>query len=537
MKTKTRAIAATIKLIVAVMLLSLMQSCIKKEDFEFDKIAETHWNPNVALPLIHSALSIDNILNLTDTGTVLVDNTHFVTIVYKGNIYSIYGYEFLPLIDQSSNQAINLTAPEIVTLSSGSVTTTRNTILPFGVANGEHIDSMQLKNGMLDINISSVIRHSGVLTVSIPTAKLNGVPFQKNIPFTFNNQVPVIANGSFDLSGYKFDMTTTGSFNQFPVDYSVQFTNSGNLTLTTETFSIASSFNSLAIKNVFGYFGTRNITVNDDSSRISIFNNAIGGTLYFDDPKVQFLISNSFGMPLDAHFNSLYAYNATSGNIPIIGPGVPNPIPIFSPTIVGQTAHSNFSLDKTNCNLGAAMSQNPQYIGYNVNAVSNTGGVTQNFLEDSSRLNIDVRVELPLYGYAGGLVVQDTVDFKLDDVKEIEWAIFRINITNGFPVDANTQIYFLDSTSVILDSLISPPEQIINAGLIDLATGIVNQPTLKTTDEYFSKARLKNIYNAKKIVIRGILNSYNVPTLVKIYSDYILDVRLGVKAQLNMDIQ
>jgi hypothetical protein len=122
-------------------------------------------------------------------------------------------------------------------------------------------------------------------------------------------------------------------------------------------------------------------------------------------------------------------------------------------------------------------------------------------------------------------------------VKELEWAKFRINITNGFPVDASMQIYFTDSSFAKLDSMISPPGEIVDAGLIDPSTGIVNHQTLKTTDEYFPKARLQNIFNAKKLIVRGILNSLNTPTLIKIYADYALDVKLGVQAQLKIDVR
>jgi hypothetical protein len=534
MKRKIRLLM-TAKIVGVIMTASLLQSCINKDDFDFDKIAETAWNPNVSLPLVHSALSIKDVLHLADTGAVVIDNTNFVTVVYKGNIYSVYGYEFLPLIDQADNQNINLTLAQISTLAiSDTVSTDRNIVYPFGVANAEHIDSMLLSHGTFNINVSSVIRHSGVLTVTLPTATLNGVPFTKTIPFTYNTQLPVVASGSFDLAGYDFDLSSTGGFNQLPINYHVKFNDSGNPTLTTETFSISSSFTNLTIKRVFGNFGIRNITVSADSSSLSIFTNSNAGTLHFEDPSIQFLISNSFGMPLDAHITTLYAHS-NSGNTNITG--FPDPVPVNTPSAIGQTANTSFTLNNSNSNIAAAMGVNPKYIGYNAVATSNIPFSLNNFLEDSSRFKVDVRVELPLYGYADGLTITDTVDFHLENIKEVEWATFRTNITNGFPMDANTQIYFTDSSFTILDSLISPNQQIITSGLVDVNL-MVYQPTLKTTDQYFPHARLQHIYNAKKIIIRAVLNSTNAPNnSVKIYSDYTLDVRLGVQAQLKMDIQ
>jgi len=534
---------SAIALLLAVISFSVLQSCVKEEDFDFDKVAEINWNPNLSAPIVHSKLGLDRIMAIVDPGTISVGSDHFVTLVYKGNVVSVYGYQYLRLNDpqQLADQNISLTNQEISTLSAyDTVSTQRPTNYLVGVTNGEHIDSMTLGSGNMNIHISSVIRHSGVLTISMPTAKLNGQPFSKDVPFTFNNSIPVTASGSLDLSGYDFDLSSTGSFNVLPVIYTVKFNDSGNPTYTNETFTVQSDFSGLTIKKVFGDFGQRLFPIaNTDSSRIAIFNNAFGGIAYFDDPKATFTVSNSFGMLIDAHFDSLYAFKSqpppgTYTNIY----GFPNPIPVQAPTVVGETADTSFTLDQNNSNVKTVINQGSNYIGYKVSATSNLGGGTHNFLEDSSRFQIDVKVELPMYGYADGFIVQDTADFSLQNIEEVEWAKFRLNITNGFPIDAYTQVYFVDSMFTILDSLISPLQQVIVAGQVD-ANGVVNKPTLVTTDEYFPQERLQHVYNAKKLLIRGLLNSYqyNVPTKIKIYSDYILDVRIGVQAQLKIKVQ
>jgi len=123
----------------------------------------------------------------------------------------------------------------------------------------------------------------------------------------------------------------------------------------------------------------------------------------------------------------------------------------------------------------------------------------------------------------------------LSEIKEIETAKFRISITNGYPLDVNTQLYFVDSSYTVLDSLLTLPDQAIRAGILNPNTCIVNQPTLKTSDEYFTNARLHNIYNAKKILVKGVINSPNYS--VRFYPEYILDVRLAVQAQLKINIQ
>ena len=537
MKIKTVRNSPRLKLVMAIILVSMMQSCIRKEDMDFSKMAESNWNPNFSMPLIHSKLSISNLLPQNDTIAAGLDSLSSVTLVYKGAIYSMCGYQFLPMLDQTNNQTVNLSAPEIITLASAdSVIANRNILYSLGVSNSERIDSMMLGHGMLNIGISSAIRHGGVLSVTIPTARLNGVSFSKEITFTYANQVPVVAAGNFDLTGYDFDLSSTGSYNLLPIQYSVKFFDSSNPTLTTETFSVNASYQNMIIKKAFGDFGSRNITVQDDSTRLEIFNNVNFGNLSFDNPNVQFSISNSFGMVVDAHFSSLYSQSAINGSTNITG--FPNPVPVNSPTTTGATAYSSFTLDHTNSNIRDAINQDPQFLGYHVTAALNPQTSSFSFLEDSSKFNVDVRVELPLTGVAQGLVIQDTVDFTIAEIQEIESAKFRINITNGYPLDVTTQLYFVDSSFTVLDSLITLPNEAIRAGLIDPATGIVNHPTLKTSNEYFSKIRMRNIYDAKKILVHGIINTPTAPNVsVRFYPDYILDVRLAVQAQLKINIQ
>lgn len=50
------------------------QGCVKSEDFQYDKIAVTTWDPDVAVPLINSDLSVYDIVDNTDSGTITIDS-------------------------------------------------------------------------------------------------------------------------------------------------------------------------------------------------------------------------------------------------------------------------------------------------------------------------------------------------------------------------------------------------------------------------------------------------------------------------------
>ena len=73
-----------------ILLLVPLASCIKSEDFDFDKLKEIEWNPTLAVPLVSSDLSImDMIKQPGDSSNFTVDGQGFVTLVYKDRLYSI----------------------------------------------------------------------------------------------------------------------------------------------------------------------------------------------------------------------------------------------------------------------------------------------------------------------------------------------------------------------------------------------------------------------------------------------------------------
>ena len=81
------------------------------------------------------------------------------------------------------------------------------------------------------------------------------------------------------------------------------------------------------------------------------------------------------------------------------------------------------------------------------NAMTNpNGAVSENFLRDSSRFNIDVEFGLPLYGKVANFAVQDTFDFTVDNIDQVQQLLIRSDIINEFPMDAKMQIFFTDDS-------------------------------------------------------------------------------------------
>lgn len=74
---------------------------------------------------------------------------------------------------------------------------------------------------------------------------------------------------------------------------------------------------------------------------------------------------------------------------------------------------------------------------------------------------------------------------------------------------------------------------LVESGPLD-ANGVVISPVHKRKDEPFNRTRLEHIFKAKYLIIRSVVDTKDSPTQqVQIYSDYKLNVRIGVRAQLS----
>jgi hypothetical protein len=204
-----------------------------------------------------------------------------------------------------------------------------------------------------------------------------------------------------------------------------------------------------------------------------------------------------------------------------------------------------YTFDKTNSNIKDFLQINPKYIFYSVQADVNPLGLTDPtfFVLDTSKFSVEVEVELPLYGTANVVSLGDTIPFVLDlndpsgsDLVVTE-AIFMVNTYNDFPVDVEMQLLFMDSSQVVIDSLFSNGLSFILRGAaVGPAPALrTSTPTHTVTEVFVDRARLDNLGRARAMIVRGRLTTNNGGfDLVKVYQDYEIEVKLGIKAKLQI---
>lgn len=535
-------------IIIEIGIITLLTSCIK-DYFEFNKLSnEVNWNPNVAVPAVHSKLTLRDIMLDYDVQHLFIeDSTHFLYLVYNKQVYSLPAEQHVDIPDQSFSQ--NFSASDFVSQGFPSISPTTSTKTIQYVIQSQMstdtFDSIIFKTGTFTLDFNSTFRHTGSLSVTFPNLLKNGIPYSKTVNITSSNGFTY--NNSFnDLSDYKYSTPTS---NLLLCEVSLTLNNSGNSVLPTDYAQVNMSFSDLQYKLIYGNFESRTIPIYEDTVNAEIFNNVLSGKVYFMDPKIKIHFYNSFGIPLNALFTDFRIYSVTDQTFYTYSiPAQYNPLTINAPTNPGNYEVTTVVLDTNNFPIiRDIIYNNPKYFYLKTETTTNPSSTNQyNFLLDTSNIAVNLEVELPMWGRSNRWILQDTLDFdfaeyykdSVVDLNNIEYVKFHLNMLNAMPTEAGVQLYFTDTLYNIIDSLFTPQNmEIIQSGIID-NNGKVAQPTRKITQVTYTGTRLAGLLNVKKVLVRGYISSVNQGTTnVRLYSDNYLDVKFGIQVQAKINTQ
>ncbi|SDC35010.1 hypothetical protein [Williamwhitmania taraxaci] len=535
-----------------ILLLIPIASCIKSEDFDFDKLKQIEWNPTLAVPLVSSDLSIMDMIKQTgDSSNFTVDGQGFVTLVYKDKLFSIKPMEnfTIPTFSKSFTHTISVAEAGLLA-ANGSLDIDIPIEIKLTPADTVRIDSMLYTKGNLSFAISGNITNSGMVMLSVPEAKKANVGIYKIIT--------PISNGTtnIDLSGYKFDLTKVpGKPSTIMMSTRIVLKHNPSNPLTGKQITISVTQNTESIESVSGYLGKFHLIDGQKKTSINLFNNAFSiGKFYLVNPYFIFTFTNSIGLPVKMNFIEITGKSNMPGSTPvnIVGkPGIPSNFTLGIPTYTEPVKVTQVRIEGVTAGKQISDLLNelkPGSLSYSFYSLTNPGGTAPggipaiNFLRDDSKLDIDVEFGLPLYGAVENFAIQDTFDFKFDNIDEIESLLFRTIIENEFPLEAKMQVIFTDGNFNRLDSLVTstvPTDQIIiPAGEVNFVTGALTNAKTKTTDFLYSKARITKITGAEKILVRGLLNTSGASsnTNIKIYNTYKMKVKLAAQAEIKKKI-
>lgn len=532
-------------LILIVVSIVFIGSCVK-DNFDYKKLTTNNleWKPNIAVPVAFAYLNMRDLLQDYDTMELVVeDGTGLLYIMYESRVASITAENMMNMSNQNYSQSILVPDLSIV---GNQFYAKKDVVNEFAVTNNERIDSLVLKTCDLGVSVTSTFLHSGLIKFTFPTFVKNGQQLVINIPLS--NSGNFSSNQNLNLKDYHMNLTQgTPAYNKLPYTVELWLDDSSSPVQGMDNIQINFDFSTINFSSIYGYLGKHNINMPLDTIALDMNVNALAGNAYFENPKFRIKLYNSFGMEVQVQINNLSAYsNVYHNSYNLNLPQEYSPLLINGPGLnqIGQSVLTEMLLTKSNSNLQSIMGYLPRYMFYSVAAQTNPNAdqnpnLQSNFVLDTSRVDVDVEVELPLWGNAKYLVLQDTATFDVssffDDLKPIDWVLFRTNITNGFPTEVGVQGYFTDSLYNVVDSLFERQTEFISSGQLD-SEGKVIKPTLRTTDILFPKKRIQKLENVKYVLFRGYASTTNnAIEVVKMYNYYGVDVQLALQAQFTIN--
>ncbi|MCI5055920.1 MAG: hypothetical protein MRY83_07410 [Flavobacteriales bacterium] len=293
----------------------VLNSCVK-DNLDFDKLAKTQWNPELAIPLVTAHLSMDDIIKQADTDILSVGADNFITLVYQDQLISVSAKDAIQIPVQSFNYAFqsDTTIPLVPNGTTLTLPADTNQVV-FDMGPNNQVDSVFYNSGTFSIQFSSTFQQDLTINLVIPNARLNGVPFSQTINLTYTGSTPTTSNVTFNIDDYLIDLSNGGTtFNTMEVVYTVTITGTGNGVSNTDAITIDGSFSNLDFQAMYGYIDVSSLSSSPDTVDMALFDAASGfGQFTLVNPSVHIIMSSSIGVETNASFNILQGINTNAG--------------------------------------------------------------------------------------------------------------------------------------------------------------------------------------------------------------------------------
>ncbi len=401
------------------------------------------------------------------------------------------------------------------------------------------LDQIELTEGVMraagiKVEAFNTLPDTLYIDYELPRVTKNGVPF------TFAVAIPPSENGQpnkieqyFNFDGYNVDfrgenLDTVNAFYNIVSGHIKQSEEPISLSLD-DTLSIFITMETAVPEYLKGYLGN-SIETFKDSTTFDLPDFLNDGQIQFEQVNANLVIENGIGATGKLTLNKMDGYNTSSGataslsainnsvDIPKSTDNFPSLIPTASVTTIplqGATDMINESCNLIVYDLEAELNPNGNVPAYN------------NFVYYDSEMKASLEVEIPLKMSIDALMLSDTVDFKeVNDVEGITSGTLFLLADNGFPIQLQPKLYFLDEFGNLSDSLST--DEMIEAGIVDVATGKVESITESRLAFSFDQTRIENILGARKVIIEATFDTPN-QAIRALYSDYVLDLKLTAK--------
>ena len=522
----------TKQLLFITLTLIFLFNCKRKED--------TAWDVDVLSPVVKTTLTIDN---LVKDSILSINSDNTVNLDYKFSFSPINDKFFLEVPDTTIKLSYGLPFVNPVSLPPGFEFVNDPAENEFDLGDAK-INFMKVASGELAYRIESEIGEVTFYTYSIlKTDDGNGNTFTKNISVPAGSKSsPAVVTGSFKFDGYSFDLTGSAGnkFNTFESVVLVSIDANGSAVSVTNTDSvrIENKLISLKPEYVSGYLGQPTFSDGPTDNAFTLFEPIISGTIDIDSIDIYTELKNYVGAEAQVKMNQIISTNSeTANSVNLNHNSIGRNINLNRAIDNGNSiTPSVYRIDYTtaNSNIDLVIENLSDIMTTQVEATINPlGNISSgnDFLYFDQIIDADFHIKMPLKFIANDLRLRQEVNLNVNENNNpVNNALLSIYAENGFPFDADIQIYLLDVGNNITDSI--KISGLINSAATDSDNKVINP--INSVLKYALPSNKMAILNANSKVIIDVTFNTNSATHTTIYKDYYMKLKLVT--DMNMEI-
>mgnify|MGYP005988638409 CR=1 FL=1 len=388
-----------------------------------------------------------------------------------------------------------------------------------------------------ELTVETDLQHDVQFQFTFPDLIKDGVPATSQIDLVYTGGVQSESDTIY-LEDYDLGLDNgTPAFNKLRFEADIEVYGTGNQVLGTETLDFGFGITDSEFSLINGDFGNQDIFDFADTIPIALFENFLFGQVQFTNPSLKFGFRNSFGVPVQINFNEIKAIEDNTGNEKVLV-GIPSDLQILAPAAPGGEELSELILDGDNTtNIQSIISPTPKRIIFDIGGELNPGGgANANFVTDESELSLNMEVTMPLEGFAKNFTMKDNLDLTVSLPEFVEYVEFKLGADNGFPLEAEANLVFMDENYDTLVVLTNPENSTLEGAPVNATTGRVSGIQTSNITFIVKGDDVERMRDTKYLLIHATTNTTDADQnqSVKLYDDYSLELRLGMRVKADV---
>ncbi|MES2779217.1 MAG: hypothetical protein V4651_04885 [Bacteroidota bacterium] len=477
-----------------IIVVPLLGGCVKEALDTVDDISGIKGikvSNTFSTPLLNLSIGMKELYESISTdGFIHEQSDHLLVFAYQAQD-TVPAKQFVAIPTVPFNYALQMTDPMILAFQFNNgfnLTISDSAKLP--ATGNQRVKLINIKEGSFVINIDNTFKHNTTIDILFPNITKNGIPLARTINYIFPTSKNPMDPLNIDLAGYDLDLSNGGfSYNTIPFTYSISMVeNEANLTTVNDKLDIRQVFTINSYNIVKGYLGKFSVLTTSFNEKIGLFDQQISGKIFVSDPRLVIKVYNSYGVPLTGKISNLRVVGSDGLDLPVSIDQFKDTFSFQKPANPGETALSQYIIDKTNSNLDVAINSSPTEIKFDLTFDANYNDViVDNFLVDTSQFRTQLDFEIPMNIKIVDYVTEQTSEQSaFGDIQYVENIKLAVQAENGLPFDIYTQLIYSNDTIIngvqttyLVDSLFTNELSIPGAAIDALGEVIAPTTTIR----------------------------------------------------------